>query len=85
MHESSGLSFFECYVSTPLEVCEERDVKGLYKKARAGLIKGLLPFCFFLPVKPLYCIEFMFLSNLNVAFGSLCKAIFEFVLSKCRR
>ena len=47
MHESSGLSFFECYVSTPLEVCEERDVKGLYKKARAGLIKGLLPFCFF--------------------------------------
>jgi len=31
--------FFEVYVSTPIEVCEERDVKGLYKKARAGLIK----------------------------------------------
>jgi len=40
MHETSGLSFFECYVNTPIEVCEERDVKGLYKKARAGLIKG---------------------------------------------
>ncbi len=31
--------FFEIYVNTPLEVCEERDVKGLYKKARQGEIK----------------------------------------------
>ncbi|MFC2137617.1 adenylyl-sulfate kinase [Bacteroidota bacterium] len=31
--------FVEIYTNTPLEVCEERDVKGLYKKARAGLIK----------------------------------------------
>lgn len=30
--------FVEIYVSTPLEVCEERDVKGLYKKARKGEI-----------------------------------------------
>jgi sulfate adenylyltransferase len=27
-------------VSTPIEVCEARDVKGLYAKARAGLITG---------------------------------------------
>lgn len=33
--------FFEIYVNTPLEVCEERDVKGLYKKARQGEIKKL--------------------------------------------
>lgn len=32
-------NFFEVYVDCPLEVCEERDVKGLYKKARAGEIK----------------------------------------------
>lgn len=32
--------FFEIYVSTPLSVCEQRDPKGLYKKARAGEIKG---------------------------------------------
>ena len=32
--------FFEIYVNTPLEVCEERDVKGLYKKARQGEIKN---------------------------------------------
>ena len=31
-------SFLEVYVNTPLEECERRDVKGLYKKARAGEI-----------------------------------------------
>jgi sulfate adenylyltransferase len=30
--------FFEIYLSTPLAVCEERDRKGLYAKARRGLI-----------------------------------------------
>lgn len=40
IHEDSGLPFFEIFVDTPLDVCEERDVKGLYKKARAGIIKG---------------------------------------------
>ena len=32
--------FDEVYINTPLAVCERRDVKGLYKKARAGIIKG---------------------------------------------
>ena len=32
--------FIEIFVDTPLEVCESRDPKGLYKKARAGEIKG---------------------------------------------
>ncbi len=32
--------FYEIFVDTPLEECERRDVKGLYKKARAGEIKG---------------------------------------------
>lgn len=36
--EIIGECFREIYVNTPLEVCEERDVKGLYKKARAGEI-----------------------------------------------
>jgi len=31
--------YVEVYIKCPLEVCEERDVKGLYKKARKGLIK----------------------------------------------
>jgi len=40
LHKSHGLPFFEIHVSTSLEECEKRDVKGLYKKARAGIIKG---------------------------------------------
>ncbi|MQY80118.1 MAG: adenylyl-sulfate kinase [Bacteroidetes bacterium] len=32
-------NFFEIYLSTPLEVCEKRDKKGIYKKARAWEIK----------------------------------------------
>ncbi|MEL6635832.1 MAG: adenylyl-sulfate kinase [Bacteroidota bacterium] len=32
--------FIEIYVNAPLEVCEQRDVKGLYQKARRGEIKG---------------------------------------------
>jgi adenylylsulfate kinase len=35
-----GASFNEIFVDTPIEVCEQRDVKGLYKKARAGEISN---------------------------------------------
>ena len=34
-----GCDFFEIFVDAPLAVCEQRDPKGLYKKARAGEIK----------------------------------------------
>ncbi|XP_017488239.1 PREDICTED: bifunctional 3'-phosphoadenosine 5'-phosphosulfate synthase-like, partial [Rhagoletis zephyria] len=40
IHEKAALTFLECFVDTPLEVCERRDIKGLYKKARAGQIAG---------------------------------------------
>lgn len=33
-------AFMEVYVNAPLEVCEQRDVKGLYRKARAGALRG---------------------------------------------
>ena len=33
-------SYIEVFVDTPLEICEQRDVKGLYKKARAGEVKN---------------------------------------------
>ena len=32
--------FVEVHVATPIEICEKRDRKGMYAKARAGLIKG---------------------------------------------
>ena len=38
VHQAAGLKFYECHISASLEVCEGRDVKGLYKKARAGVI-----------------------------------------------
>ena len=41
IHEEAGIPFYEVHVDTPLEVCEERDPKGLYAKARAGEIKDL--------------------------------------------
>ena len=40
MIAGDGGAFIEVFVNTPIEVCEKRDVKGLYKKARAGELKG---------------------------------------------
>ncbi len=40
LHEADDLPFLEVFVDAPLEVAEQRDPKGLYKKARAGEIKG---------------------------------------------
>jgi len=39
-HGDAGLDFIEVFVDTPLEVCEQRDPKGMYAKARAGEIRG---------------------------------------------
>ena len=40
LHEEGKLPFLEVYVDCPLEEAEKRDPKGLYKKARAGELKG---------------------------------------------
>jgi bifunctional enzyme CysN/CysC len=40
MHEAAGVPFLEVFVDTPIELCEQRDPKGLYAKARAGEITG---------------------------------------------
>ncbi|MDG2260756.1 MAG: adenylyl-sulfate kinase [Actinomycetota bacterium] len=40
IHVRAGLDFHEVFVDAPLDVCEARDPKGLYVKARAGEIKG---------------------------------------------
>ncbi|ASF07999.1 adenylyl-sulfate kinase [Nocardia brasiliensis NBRC 14402] len=39
-HLAAGIPFVEVFVDTPLEVCEARDPKGMYAKARAGEISG---------------------------------------------
>jgi len=38
---AGGRRFYEVYVHSDLAVCEQRDPKGLYKKARAGQLKGM--------------------------------------------
>ena len=40
LHAEAGIPFVEVFVDTPIEVCEQRDPKGLYQKARAGELKG---------------------------------------------
>ena len=40
LHDMASLPFIEVFIDAPLEVVEARDPKGLYKKARAGEIKG---------------------------------------------
>lgn len=51
--------FIEVYVNTPLEVCEERDVKGLYAKARKGDIKNFTGISapFEAPAHPDLCLD----------------------------
>lgn len=39
-HENAGLPYIEVFVHTPLEVCEARDPKGMYARARAAEITG---------------------------------------------
>ncbi len=40
LHAENNVPYFECHIDCSLEAAEERDPKGLYKKARAGEIKG---------------------------------------------
>lgn len=41
LHESKGAGFLEIHVATPVDVCSERDVKGLYARQRTGELTGL--------------------------------------------
>lgn len=41
VHEDAGLPFLEVFMDTPVEICEQRDPKGLYARARAGAVQGL--------------------------------------------
>jgi bifunctional enzyme CysN/CysC len=41
IHDTNGLVFLEVFVDAPLAVCEARDPKGLYQRARAGELRGL--------------------------------------------
>lgn len=73
-------SYFEVFVDTPLEVCEQRDVKGLYKKARAGEIKNFtgIDSAYEIPVSPDIIIQTHILSvndSLDLLFSAVDKKI----------
>ena len=55
LHEKAGLPFVEVFIDAPLAVVEARDPKGLYKKARAGEIKGAFPPL--LPLPPFFLLR----------------------------
>lgn len=40
LHQAAAVPFYEVFINTPIELCEQRDPKGLYAKARAGEIKN---------------------------------------------
>ncbi len=74
--------FIEIYVNTPLHICEQRDVKGLYAKARAGELKGFTGIDS--PFEPPQQPDLELLTeNLTVEEGV--RKVFNFVLPKITR
>jgi adenylyl-sulfate kinase len=69
--------FIEVFVDTPLEICEKRDVKGLYKKARAGDIKEFtgIDSPYEIPLKPDLHIK----NNDNITLVSSAKRIINYL------
>ena len=70
--------FIEIFVNTPIEVCEQRDVKGLYKKARKGEIKNFTGISspFELPEYPTLTIDTS-KEKLEISIDRLKKVVFE--------
>lgn len=71
--------FLEIFINTPIEICEQRDVKGLYKKARAGEIKDFTGISapFEAPLNP-----FLEVKTENKTIDESVKEILDQVLSK---
>lgn len=73
--------FLEIYIEASLELCEKRDVKGLYKKARAGEIKGFtgIDSPYEAPVNP----DFEIKTN-GMTIEESVDQLYNFVISKIR-
>ena len=71
--------FIEVFIDTPLEVCESRDPKGLYKKARAGEIKN------FTGIDSPYeapSLADIHIKNDNISIEKACEQIFDYLEQK---
>lgn len=76
IHDEAKLPFIEVYVNAPVEVCETRDPKGLYKKARAGEIKEFTGISapYEEPLKPE-----LVLDNVNVSVQDMAQRVIDFL------
>lgn len=72
-------NYCEVFVDTPLEICEQRDVKGLYKKARAGEVKNFtgIDSPYEKPAKPDIVIE-----TVKVSVDEAVEKLFELIKSR---
>lgn len=79
VHDKAGIPFIEVHVDVPLEVAEQRDPKGLYKKARKGEIKNFtgIDDPYEAPLKPEVVID---TSKLNV--NECAKTILDYLVEK---
>jgi adenylylsulfate kinase len=68
--------FMEVFIDTPIEVCEQRDVKGLYAKARSGKLKNFtgIDSPYEVPINPEVHVQTANL-NIEVCVGSVLKAL----------
>ena len=82
LHESAGIEFIEIYIATPVEVCEARDPKGMYAKARAGEIEGFtgVDGTYEAPERPELTLDTSLMSPQEAA-----RLAFELVIAVCRR
>ena len=71
--------FLEVYISTPIEICEKRDPKGLYKKAREGQISSFtgIDSPYEIPENP-YCI----IDMSDISINEACDILFDKIIDK---
>jgi adenylylsulfate kinase len=80
-HQADGVVYVEVYVAAPVNVCSERDVKGLYAKQRAGELRGLTGVDD--PYEPPLAPELLVPTHTQSVAESV-DAVFAFVLSRVR-
>lgn len=81
LREALGEMFIEVFVDTPIEICEQRDVKGLYKKARTGEISNFTGISS--PFEPPVCPE-IYINTTNQTLKQSVNLILENIMPKIK-
>lgn len=77
VHRDCKLPYFEVWVDTPIQMCADRDVKGLYARVRSGSIRGLtaVDAPYEPPVRPDMCVPGYGLEAARIATAVLARAL----------